>query len=229
MTGDPRQIVDEYVSALTAELGDLPAADRAEIITDVREHYEEACRELPDPTEAALRNILERLGSPSEIAAEARQSLAGVGPGLVAPSPAVTTAPPRALEVLTLIGWIAWWPLGLVLMAISSRWTRRAKVTAVLLQLGSVAVVLGVFSTPVYFLSGSHNFMLPLYLLFPPTLPGIVGAAYLAWKLTSPGHRRWSEAWRAGGRALGMVFMAWLLWVLILGPLTMLLLKGARI
>src|SRR5438477_13212474 len=80
MTVDSRQILDDYLTALEEELRDLSPSDRAEIILEVREHYEEARRELTDPTEADLRNIVERLGPPAEIAAEARQRLGVAAP-----------------------------------------------------------------------------------------------------------------------------------------------------
>ena len=224
MTVDSRQIIDEYLAALETELRDLAPSDRADIILEVREHYEEARRELPDLTEAALRNIVERLGPPPEIAAEARQRLGvtvrtSVTDSLPAPStPFPTPSAAGPLEVAALIGWMVWWPAGVMLMAISTRWTKRVKATAMVVELGFLALVLGYFSTPTYFnhSSGSHNWILPLFLLFPPTLPGIVGAVYLTWKLVAPGHRHWSATWKVAGRTAGIVIGAWLIWVLIL-------------
>ena len=93
MTVDSRAILDEYLVALEEELRGLSPSDRAEIILEVREHYEEARRELVDPTEADLRNIVERLGPPAEIAAEARQRL-GVAI-LTAESGSPSVPPPR--------------------------------------------------------------------------------------------------------------------------------------
>jgi hypothetical protein len=97
-------------------------------------------------------------------------------------------------------------------------------------ELGFFAVLLGATLTPIYFtgLHGffSHFFIYPLFLLFPPTLLGIVGAAYLTWMLAARGKRReWSAPWKAAGRVAGIVIGAWLLWVLVLGPLTLLVMR----
>jgi uncharacterized membrane protein len=237
MTVDSRRIFDEYLGALEEELRGLSPSDRAEIILEVGEHYEEARRELVDPTEADLRNIVERLGPPAEIAAEARQRLgvavptAESGPASVPASSRKTTSAAGPLEIAALILWVLWWPIGVILMALSPRWTRREKATAMVVELGFFAVLLGATLTPVYFTGFhgffSHVFIYPLFLLFPPTLPGIVGGAYLTWKLTTRGKtQEWSAPWKAAGRVAGIVVGAWLLWVLVLGPLTLLIFKA---
>ena len=237
MTVDSRRILDDYLGALEEELRGLSPSDRAEIILEVREHYEEARRELVDPTEADLRNIVERLGPPAEIAAEARQRLGvavpAIDPGTPAASADAGCAASAAgpLEIAALILWVLWWPVGVLLMALSPRWTRREKATAMVVELGFFAVLLGATLTPVYFTGFhgffSHFFIYPLFLLFPPTLLGIVGGAYLTWKLTARGKtREWSAPWKAAGRVAGIVVGAWLLWVLVLGPLTLLIFKA---
>jgi uncharacterized membrane protein len=237
MTVDSRQIIDDYLGALEEELRGLSASDRAEIILEVREHYEEARRELPDPKEADLRNIVERLGPPAEIAAEARQRLGVTIPAIDPGFPAASPIPARpasaagALEIAALILWVLWWPAGVLLMALSPRWTRREKTVAMVLELGFFAVLLGATLTPIYFTGTraylSHFFIYPAFLLFPPTLPGIVGGAYLTWKLALRGRsRELSTPWKVAGRTAAIVIAAWLLWVLVLGPLTLLILKA---
>jgi uncharacterized membrane protein len=237
MTVDSRQILDDYLRALEAELRDLSPSDRAEIILEVREHYEEARRELADPTEADLLNIVERLGPPAEIAAEARQRLgvavptAESGPPFVPPPSPRPTSAAGPLEIAALILWVLWWPIGVILMALSPGWTRREKAIALVVELGFFAVLLGATLTPLYFTGRvtylNHFFIYPAFLLFPPTLAGIFGAAYLTWKIASRGSdREWSTPWKVAGRTAGIIVGAWLLWVLVLGPLTLLVMKA---
>jgi uncharacterized membrane protein len=237
MTVDSRQILDDYLRALEQELRDLSPSDRAEIILELREHYEEARRELTDPTEADLRNIVERLGPPAEIAAEARQRLGVAVPTTASSAPSVPplSSPPTsaagALEIAALILWVLWWPIGVILMALSPRWTRREKAIALVVELGFFALLLGATLTPIYFSARvaymNHFFIYPAFLLFPPTLAGIFGAAYLTWKIASRGREReWSTPWKVAGRTAGIVVGAWLLWVLVLGPLTLLVMRA---
>jgi len=149
------QILDEYLGALESELRDLPPFDRAEIIIEFKAHFSDARRELTNPTEAQLRNIVERLGPPAEIAAEARERL-GVQARATAPAagPAATpvaSAPQRSaagpLEVLAVVFWVLWWPIGILLMALSSRWSRRDKAIALAVEFGVIAVLNGAAST----------------------------------------------------------------------------------
>jgi uncharacterized membrane protein len=237
MTVDSRRILDDYLGALEEELRGLSPSDRAEIILELREHYEEARRELTDPTEADVRNIVERLGPPAEIAAEARQRLGVTVPTTESGPPSVPLpwSPPTsaagALEIAALILWVLWWPIGVILMALSPRWTRREKAIALVVELGFFAVLLGATLTPIYFTARSgylsHLFIYPVFLLLPPTLAGIFGAAYLTWKIASRGRDLvWSTPWKVAGRTAGIVVGAWLLWVLVLGPLTLLVMRA---
>ena len=67
-----RTLVDAYISELTAAARVLPAQRRAELIADVQEHIEAALGTAGAGDEAAVRNVLERLGSPDEIVAAER-------------------------------------------------------------------------------------------------------------------------------------------------------------
>lgn len=65
-------LVDSYLGAVAREAADLPPQRRAELLADLREHIATARAELETQTEAGVREILDRLGDPASIAAEAR-------------------------------------------------------------------------------------------------------------------------------------------------------------
>jgi small-conductance mechanosensitive channel len=64
-------LVDDYLRRLDAAASALPAHRREELISEIRDHLWEALREAPAGDKAAVRNELERLGPPEEIAAAA--------------------------------------------------------------------------------------------------------------------------------------------------------------
>jgi hypothetical protein len=120
--------VERYLRDLHRELHGVPRARRDEILDDVGAHLEEARAQAAD--EAELRTLIERLGDPAEIAAEAR------GP---VPAPRRGWRETVALVMLTagsivlpLVGWL----VGLVLLWVSSVWTLRDKLIGTLLVPG---------------------------------------------------------------------------------------------
>jgi serine/threonine-protein kinase len=64
-------ICTEYLERLRASLGNASAEDRRQILDQVSEHISSARAALPQQSEVAVREILERLGTPEEIAASA--------------------------------------------------------------------------------------------------------------------------------------------------------------
>src|SRR5438094_8461637 len=97
--GHARQLVDEYLQRLERELTDLSPDSRNEIIDEIRRHIAEERGGLADESDATLRNLLERLGDPADIAAEAR------GGEKARPSIATTRrfGPFAALAILLLV------------------------------------------------------------------------------------------------------------------------------
>ncbi|MFL6118026.1 HAAS signaling domain-containing protein [Actinophytocola sp.] len=65
------RLVEDYLGAVSWACGDLPPQRRDELVEDVREHVAAARAVLYQPTEAAVRTILDRLGDPTAIAEEA--------------------------------------------------------------------------------------------------------------------------------------------------------------
>jgi uncharacterized membrane protein len=94
MTAPTEVLVSEYLHAVERALVGVPVARRAELLADLREHIA-AERALLDPeTETGIRSILERLGDPEAVAAEARIEPIPLPPPPVqlAPGPRVTAA-----------------------------------------------------------------------------------------------------------------------------------------
>src|SRR6202171_2658519 len=73
------QLIDGYLARLSASAGDLPKSARQELIDDVRSHIAEARARVPEETDAAVMNILDRLGEPATVVADARERL-GIRP-----------------------------------------------------------------------------------------------------------------------------------------------------
>ena len=64
MTTTVDALVDRYLTDLEAELEGLPADRRREILDEVGEHIAAARATLDAESEAAIRNVLERLAIP---------------------------------------------------------------------------------------------------------------------------------------------------------------------
>jgi uncharacterized membrane protein len=73
-------LVDDYLRRLDAAASALPAYRRDELVSEIRDHIQEALRQDPAGDEAAVRSTLERLGSPEEIAAAAADAQPTVQP-----------------------------------------------------------------------------------------------------------------------------------------------------
>ena len=172
MTAEAEVIMEEYLRRLEQELAAVSAADRAEIVLEVREHFDEARRELHDPSEAALRNILERLGPPAAIAAESGRSARQVHSRRFG-----------ALEIAALLGWFFWWPVGVLLTSISPRWPADVKWRAMAIQV-AVLVLVVVVPGVLNLLASGHFLVAHLQILLAPIPWGVFSAGYLAWKLS---------------------------------------------
>jgi len=125
MTTTADTLVDHYLRDLEAELRGFPANRRREILDEVGEHITAARAAQDTQSEAAIRTVLERLGDPADIAAEARERL-----GIPA-QPAQPATP--WLEIITLVALVIpflGWILGAVLVWLSRRWTTRDKLLA---------------------------------------------------------------------------------------------------
>jgi len=138
MNGTRHREVGEYLRRLQRSMGDLPAERREEILAEIEEHISEDLAERPAATDADVRNVLERVGDPGDIAAEARERFG------IKPARRSWTDPAAVILLLiggfTIIGWF----VGVVLLWISDAWNTRDKIIGTLVVPGGLAGALGV-------------------------------------------------------------------------------------
>jgi hypothetical protein len=121
------QLIDGYLARLNAAAADLPKSARQELIDDMRSHIVEARSREAEETDASVLNILDRLGEPATVVADARDRL-GLRP----------TQPyrPGFLEIAAVILVPFFWPIGVILLWISPAWHWRDKLIGTLIPPG---------------------------------------------------------------------------------------------
>ncbi len=128
----------DYLKRLNKAAANLPRARRKELIVEIESHLSEALRTGASEVEA--RNVLERLGEPAEIVAEASagRSLAvraGLNEWLAIPLLLIGGV------VIPVLGWF----VGVVLLWSSRIWTLRDKLIGTLVVPGGLATVVLLF------------------------------------------------------------------------------------
>ncbi len=200
------QIVSGYLARLEQALADLPPPRRAELVDDVRSHIAEARRGLADETDADLLNILDKLGDPADIAADARDRLGA--------QPVPLTMPLGVLEIAAIVALVLVWPAGVALVWLSSAWSERDKVVATVLIPGAVIGLASVAALGGHGIL-SHWYILAVWLIVTPVIWSI-GAIYLAVRLyrTRQGRANTEapSADRAGALDIAAVVLTPLLW-----------------
>ena len=134
------QLVDDYLGRLQSELMDLPAGKRLEILDEIRGHIAEERTSIADESDTDIMNLLNRLGDPTDIAAAAR----GAGERT---RPSFARVRFGTLEVLALALMVLAWPVGVILLWVSSAWTTREKILGTLIPPGGYPGVFLVMST----------------------------------------------------------------------------------
>jgi uncharacterized membrane protein len=170
MTSKVDALVDRYLKQLEAQLRGLPANRRRELLEEVGEHIAAARAAMDPETEAGVRTVLERLGDPADIAAEARERF---GVQAEPARPAIPWLEVLALTMLVLVPFILMldmsqlvpvlsWLVGLALLWRSPIWTSRDKrigtLLATLAALGVGALNVVALPSPLLLL-GSLLFM----------------------------------------------------------------------
>ena len=141
MTTEVDALILRYLQDLEAELRDLPSNRRQELLEEVGEHIAAARAALDPETEAGVRTVLERLGDPADIAAEARERF-GVQSPPARPATPWLEVIALVLLVIPFVGWV----VGVVLVWLSRLWTTRDKLVGTLGGLSWVLAGLGTIS-----------------------------------------------------------------------------------
>jgi uncharacterized membrane protein len=152
MNSTADRAVTTYLKRLDADLADLPRARRREIVDEIAEHIAEAQAQHPTQSEADTRTMLERLGDPADIAADARQRF-----GVVRARPGwMETA---ALVLLLFGGFVfgVGWIVGLILLWSSTVWKPWEKLLGTLVIPGGLAGSVFVFSLWATGAGGGHS------------------------------------------------------------------------
>ena len=139
MTTEADALILRYLQHLESQLGDLPANRRQELLDEVQEHITTARADLDPETEAGVLTLLERLGDPADIAAEARDR-SGVQAQPARPATPWLEITTIVLLVIPFLGWV----LGAVLVWLSRLWTTRDKLVG---TVGGLSWVLGGLGT----------------------------------------------------------------------------------
>ena len=190
MTTEVDALILRYLQDLEGELRDLPANRRQELLDEVGEHIAAARAALDPETEAGVRTMLERLGDPADIAAEARERF-GVQRPPARPATPWLEVIAIVLLVIPFVGWV----VGVVLVWLSRLWTTRDKLIGtlggmswVLAGLGTVMTSAGgsraVGSAP---LGPSETSLMAVVLVAAPFVLPVVAAIYLGFRLRGRG------------------------------------------
>jgi hypothetical protein len=133
--GEADKLIRRYLAQLDAALRGVDASRREEILADVHGHIEEGRTGLDPDDAASVRTLLDRVGDPADIAAEAGAPPPGSrrwdawAPWLIIFGP-----------VASGLGWIA----GMLILWTSPTWSRRDQLIATFVPLaGLVALFFG--------------------------------------------------------------------------------------
>lgn len=134
------QLIDGYLARLRVAAADLPSSAREELIDDMRAHIAEArSRELQE-TDATILNILDRLGEPDTVVAEAGSRRDAFG--LSQPIGRAEPYRPGFLEVAALVLLPFVWIIAVILLWMSPAWKNRDKVVGTIFSLGGYPGIL---------------------------------------------------------------------------------------
>jgi uncharacterized membrane protein len=118
-------LVEDYLKRLWAEAAQLPVDQARELVADIDEHLVAA---LPEgASEAEVRNVLERLGTPGELVAAAGGPPEERSRTFASPTGAIVCLVAAEVLCLLLPMSIPLWILGLVMMARAQVWSDREK------------------------------------------------------------------------------------------------------
>jgi uncharacterized membrane protein len=138
------QLVSDYLGRLDSALAGLPKARREEILDEITNHIAEERSRLRDESDSDLRDLLDRVGDPAEVADAARDETDE------RPAPQPRRIGP--VEVLALVLTPLIWPAGVILLWLSPAWNLRDKLIGTLAPPGGYG--LAVFALPLLLFQG---------------------------------------------------------------------------
>jgi hypothetical protein len=133
MMSTTHSLTADYLRRLEDAAGRLPRREREELLAQVREHLAEGCP--ADATEAAVRNVLDELGTPEDIVAAAQPD----GPRAHRGAREAFTLILLVTGLPPILGWL----IGAGLLVWSPLWTGRQKLLGLLVWPGGYVVALG--------------------------------------------------------------------------------------
>lgn len=146
------QLVEEFLAELSRALESVDPGLRRELVTSIEEHIAEGRRNLDPNDEEAIRNLLDRIGSPHQLAAE-----------LTEEEPDAHSAIDRATPWFVLFGGLALglgWLVGLYGLWTSRTWRQWDRLLGTLVWPGGIAAVvlfMGLLSGGEYCRSSGGN------------------------------------------------------------------------
>ncbi len=129
-----RGIIEEYLQEVETHLPPGTGPAKGEFLREIRAHLEEALADSECPTEAEIRNTLERFGEPVEIAQSFAEEMQE-DPRMKPPA----SHPPSWLVILLVV---VLWPIGIILTWLSPAWQRRDKIIVTVVPLILLSVLL---------------------------------------------------------------------------------------
>jgi Domain of unknown function (DUF4190) len=104
VTAHTDALVEDYLRRLDAAASTLPPDRRAELVSEIREHLQEGLRQSETNDEVSVRNLLERIGPPEEIVAEAADPLPPIDMAVPPPETNSAAVASVVLGALWLLG-----------------------------------------------------------------------------------------------------------------------------
>jgi len=132
-------LIGDYLQDLERELSALPTAARREVVDEIAAHIGELRAELGSDDEVGIRDVLDRVGDPADIAAEARERF---GVGRPKRRNRVEVSAVVLLSVGSIVIPVVGWPAGVVLLWVSDVWSTRDKLLGTLIVPGGLGLPL---------------------------------------------------------------------------------------
>jgi uncharacterized membrane protein len=127
--------VEDYLRRLDKALSPLPRSRRKQLRAEIADHIASACAELPSPSELQIRAVLNRIGSPEDIAAAELETQ----PDEIAQQSRLHENFAIALLLFGGFFFVGWF-VGVVLLWTSRVWRTRDKLLGTLVVPGGLAL-----------------------------------------------------------------------------------------